>query len=506
MRLPGPRALRRAALWPVLLPMACAGIITGSAAHAAAPGTGAYYGGRTSQHPGRYGTQRLPSNHVAFTYVDGEVRDFSIPWEEPCYSGTAAPLLDRVELPGALAVSDGSFAASGRYSFRPGRHQTADVNLALQGRIRGVRASGSLTISADLIEGTSGRAVCGVTTPIRWSAVAGVNRVSLAFPALEHPQRYFPPTPFVYTQTNEGTGRSRIAFTFGETYPEYPVTSPPAGASDSNPSMGEAPDLMAFQRTAAGISQIYTGGGMGGGDRRLTDFSSGASDPAVSPDSGEIVFSVGTGADCSLWVMSYDGSDQRQLTDHGATPGCDEAPAWSPQGTSVAFRRTQTDAAGKPTGVTYLIVPASGGTPSPLSFPAPVEAFSWAPGKELVFLSPGGPATLPSLQTVNPDGSGERTILRASGLTGRPAWSLGGGSIAFTRRGRDGRTYIGFAPTTGGPTIAITDMPGTSDSDPTPGNFPATSPSEGGSSLHVIASGGHRHRRPRRRRYRRYRP
>src|SRR3954447_1974665 len=111
----------------------------------AAPAVGAPAAGRTAQHAGRYGAQRLPSNAVSFTFARGKVSRFSIPWVAPCTNtdvkGAQPPLLDRMVITDGLPVRRGLFTATGEYDFPPGTSQSATVKFALSGTVRGGRAS-----------------------------------------------------------------------------------------------------------------------------------------------------------------------------------------------------------------------------------------------------------------------------------------------------------------------------------------------------------------------------
>ena len=70
------------------------------------------------------------------------------------------------------------------------------------------------------------------------------------------------------------------------------------------------------------------------------------SEPQVSPDGGEIVFTLRTTdleADkgrTDLWLVGTDGGELRRLTSH---EGGDSNPRWSPDGKSVYFLSTRSD-------------------------------------------------------------------------------------------------------------------------------------------------------------------
>ena len=66
-------------------------------------------------------------------------------------------------------------------------------------------------------------------------------------------------------------------------------------------------------------------------------------DPAFSPDGTKIAFTSNRSSGTEVWVMDADGSDPEQLTDQA---GADQHPAFSPDGTKIAFdarRGSRTD-------------------------------------------------------------------------------------------------------------------------------------------------------------------
>jgi len=429
--------------------------------------------GSTSQHAGRYGSQRVPSNSLSFSLVRGAVRGFNIAWVAPCTASAGGratdAILGRTLVESPVSVRHGRFSADAEYRFAPGSNQTADVQFALTGRLAGRRATGSLSINTEISVDTGPAvAFCQTVRAIRWTAVASRGAVDLTAPALLRP-RPAEPGLIAYARAGPGGASAIWQANSNGTSPTM-ITKPPAGSSDTSPTRQD-PSLLAYARTRAGVSQVYVHREFGntstpfpGG--RETAFSQGAHDPAISPLGDSIAFSVGTGADCSLWVMRITGAAQRRVTDHGGAPGCDEAPAWSPDGKSIAFERTATDTAGDPLGRTDLVVAAAGGIPRALGFLASPGGFSWSPGKQLVFISPPDGTGVASLQVVNANGSGIRTILRSADLTGRPVWSPGLDAIAFVRRQPNGSTDIATVSTSGGKAVDITNTPGRSESHP----------------------------------------
>lgn len=139
-----------------------------------------------------------------------------------------------------------------------------------------------------------------------------------------------------------------------------------------------------------------------------------SSSPAWSADGTRIAFSSmengATGSTSSIWTMRADGADKRRLT--STLAGFDAMPNWSPDGQSVAFVRYY----GDETDIT--MVGAAGGQPTRLALPGRQTAPAWSPdGRLIAFAQDGAPFS--RIFTMRPDGTDVR--LR----TGNPTW--GGG-------------------------------------------------------------------------------
>jgi Tol biopolymer transport system component len=110
---------------------------------------------------------------------------------------------------------------------------------------------------------------------------------------------------------------------------------------DNFPLWSPRGDLIMFSRLAAGDYDIYTIKPDGTGLKRLTNSHGNDAHQAWSPDGEQIVFASsrlgfkdeGVYTDApqpygELFVMRFDGSDVRQLTDNQWEDG---TPAWQPQ-------------------------------------------------------------------------------------------------------------------------------------------------------------------------------
>ena len=170
------------------------------------------------------------------------------------------------------------------------------------------------------------------------------------------------------------------------------------------------------------VMQIFVMAADGSGKpTALTADPVGASSPEWSPDGSRIAFTSlrhGQNADESwdreIYVMDADGENETRLTEH---PAKDASPAWSPDGTSIAF---SSDRAGSDD---IYVMDASGGEPVQLTDSPESDGFpSWSPdGSMIAFVS-------------QRDGDREIYIMAADGT----------GQVNLSRNPAEGLEYRGI--------------------------------------------------------------
>src|SRR5262245_34267135 len=155
------------------------------------------------------------------------------------------------------------------------------------------------------------------------------------------------------------------------------------------------------------------------------------SEPAWSPDGSRIAFvhSDGSSGGSQIYVMNADGSNVVQRTNAGGA-----SPAWSPDGTRIAFASDR---------IYVMRVDQDWWNPMPLGFDRGfIGQPAWSPdGTKIAFVSDSRAFDFFSdLYVMNADGSDVRLLLACpffacSTYYFQPAWSPDGGTIALTACG-----------------------------------------------------------------------
>jgi Tol biopolymer transport system component len=186
--------------------------------------------------------------------------------------------------------------------------------------------------------------------------------------------------------------------------------------------------LLAFNgQDDLGHWAIYTVAASGGRIQRVTGAE--GSGLAWSPDGRRLVFDdvVAPPPACDdgcrdLFVTSAQGTVRRRLTYGASSRGSAQAPAWSPEGSWIAFNRSNVLGAGR---AGIYIVSADGRRLRRVTRLTGLPV--WSPnGRWIGFIADSG-----RIYRVHPDGSGLRLITRYG--SGNLAWSPNGKLLSFTR-------------------------------------------------------------------------
>jgi len=195
-----------------------------------------------------------------------------------------------------------------------------------------------------------------------------------------------------------------------------------------------------------GNSELYSVNADGSGSRRLTWTSQTEQAPAWSPDGTRIAYQSSLSyvnrlhGQFRLWVMNADGSAQTQLT-FSSDSVDDEDPAWSPDGSQLAFGSTRSG------NWNLWVMNADGSALRRVSAAFGVDP-AWSPdGRRLAYVS------LDGIGVVGVDGSDPHTVSAASGWSASgPSWSPDGTRIVFSRNnaaGYPGELFVANADGSG---------------------------------------------------------
>ena len=188
--------------------------------------------------------------------------------------------------------------------------------------------------------------------------------------------------------------------------------------------------------------------GADGGDKQLLTNRALAFDgsPAWSPDGTRIAFESLLDGRRSIWVMQTDGQGLRRLTDG---TGTDSAPSWSPDGSRIAF---MSDRDGNSE---IYVMNGDGTSPRRLTDLPGQDGFpAWSrDGARLAFISDRGGSF--QLWTMAADGTGVARVADITAVQERPSYSRDG-RIVFTSD-RDGNPEIYVIGADGSNPVRLTD-------------------------------------------------
>jgi Tol biopolymer transport system component len=247
-----------------------------------------------------------------------------------------------------------------------------------------------------------------IYTALRWSA----DRSKIVFDG--------GPTNDVYVINADGTGERQLTNTFPlqlrgrrNNEEQFPTISP-----DGSRIAFEA-DLVPI--TDFANSEIYVVNPDGTGLTNLTNKPGGDFRPAWSPDGSKIAY-IGSNR---LWVMNADGSGPVQISGDGFVER--EAPTWSPDGRMLAFLVIVGDIYNH-TGYELHVISADGSGERSIVTGNILSDPTWSPdGTRIVYEE-----EFQFIVVINPDGSNRRQLTGGDLRRSLPVWSPDGTRLAYT--------------------------------------------------------------------------
>jgi TolB protein len=207
-----------------------------------------------------------------------------------------------------------------------------------------------------------------------------------------------------------------------------------AGA-DSGPVWSPDGSRLAFTRRVDGVGAILVDRPV---ERRLSPRHMSASNPVWSPDGHRILFD---GADRrhELYVVSSDGTGLIRMTTNWAHEGVGD---WSPDGTEIAYTGGRLDEGRSDYDV--YVMRSDGTAQRPVTHNTTAWGYwdrlpRWSPdGKRIAFYTalPGQDSV--ALDVIDADGSSLLRVARDAAGIGRPSWSPDGRRIAYATSRRGG--------------------------------------------------------------------
>jgi TolB protein len=148
---------------------------------------------------------------------------------------------------------------------------------------------------------------------------------------------------------------------------------------------------------------------------------------AFALTSHAIAFARNLHGQAEIFVMAPDGSNQTRLT---YRRGWDEGPEWSPDGSRIAFDKTDSALSEPANGIFVMMADGSGLTRLTRNRPGSDRAPTWSPdGTQIAFAAIRGDES--DIYVVDADGSNLMQLTHDPATDADPDWSPGGAKITY---------------------------------------------------------------------------
>jgi Tol biopolymer transport system component/DNA-binding winged helix-turn-helix (wHTH) protein len=227
-------------------------------------------------------------------------------------------------------------------------------------------------------------------------------------------------------------------------------------ANESNPSLSSRGRLI-FMSDRDGDPEIYSAAADGSQPQRLTTHPGVDDYPAWSPDGTHIAFASDRGGDgLQIHIMRADGSGMRRVT--ALRDSCIE-PRWSPDGRRLAFQRNDAPEIGQDI---YTVAIDGTDLTRITKRRAPDVSPAWSPdGRRIAFASRDDFGSEFDIYVVDAAGGEPRRLTFDPATDIYPAWSADGTEIVFASNRRGGDPELYLMPAGGGSAKRVLDGPGT---------------------------------------------